>query len=57
MIEDDFRIDGVLLDIASIALPASLALAADPLTSLVDTAYVGHVGMLQLCNFYYQQTT
>ncbi|KMZ62226.1 MATE efflux family protein expressed [Zostera marina] len=41
-------VDGVLLDIASIALPAALALAADPLTSLVDTAYVGHVGSVEL---------
>lgn len=28
----------------SIALPAALALAADPITSLVDTAFVGHLG-------------
>lgn len=28
----------------SIALPAALALAADPITSLVDTAFVGHIG-------------
>lgn len=29
----------------SIALPAALALAADPVTSLVDTAFVGHIGI------------
>lgn len=28
----------------SIALPVALALAADPLTSLVDTAFVGRLG-------------
>lgn len=36
--------DQLGLDILSIALPAALALAADPLTSLVDTAFVGHLG-------------
>lgn len=35
-----------MLDILSIALPAALALAADPITSLVDTAFVGHLGNL-----------
>ncbi|KNA21682.1 hypothetical protein SOVF_041010 [Spinacia oleracea] len=32
----------------SIALPALLALAADPITSLVDTAFVGHLGSFEL---------
>ena len=27
-----------------IALPAALALAADPIASLIDTAFVGHIG-------------
>lgn len=31
-------------EILSIALPAALALAADPVVSLVDTAFVGHIG-------------
>ncbi|XP_055807411.1 protein DETOXIFICATION 44, chloroplastic isoform X2 [Solanum dulcamara] len=35
--------DGVGWDIVSIALPAALALASDPITSLVDTAFVGHL--------------
>ncbi|XP_057753582.1 protein DETOXIFICATION 44, chloroplastic-like isoform X2 [Arachis stenosperma] len=30
-------------EILSITLPAALALAADPLTSLIDTAFVGHI--------------
>ncbi|CAL9236019.1 unnamed protein product [Arabidopsis halleri] len=34
--------------IISIALPAALALAADPITSLVDTAFVGHIGSAEL---------
>jgi Na+-driven multidrug efflux pump len=37
------RIDGVAADIISIAAPAVLALAADPVTALVDTAFVGHI--------------
>ncbi|MED6156532.1 Protein DETOXIFICATION 44, chloroplastic [Stylosanthes scabra] len=35
-------------EILSIALPAALALAADPLTSLIDTAFVGHIGAAEL---------
>ncbi|XP_021908433.1 protein DETOXIFICATION 44, chloroplastic [Carica papaya] len=42
------RVDELGLEIISIALPAALALAADPLTSLVDTAYVGHLGSVEL---------
>ncbi|KAF8054134.1 hypothetical protein N665_1345s0007 [Sinapis alba] len=36
------------MEIMSIALPAALALAADPITSLVDTAFVGHIGSAEL---------
>lgn len=36
------------MEILSIALPAALALAADPIASLVDTAYVGHIGSVEL---------
>ncbi|PUZ43396.1 hypothetical protein GQ55_8G005700 [Panicum hallii var. hallii] len=42
------RIDGVAADIISIAAPAVLALAADPITALVDTAFVGHIGSAEL---------
>lgn len=38
------KFDGIGWDIVSIALPAALALASDPITSLVDTAFVGHLG-------------
>ena len=38
------KFDGLVPEILSIALPAALALAADPITSLVDTAFVGHIG-------------
>lgn len=45
---DGFKLDEVGWEIVSIALPAALALAADPLTSLVDTAFVGHLGSVEL---------
>ena len=38
------KLDVLALEILSIALPAALALLADPITSLVDTAFVGHLG-------------
>ncbi|KAL6653422.1 hypothetical protein ACP70R_009000 [Stipagrostis hirtigluma subsp. patula] len=43
-----FRLDGVAVDILGIAVPAVLALAADPITALVDTAFVGHIGSAEL---------
>ncbi|KAB2630438.1 MATE efflux family protein 2 [Pyrus ussuriensis x Pyrus communis] len=46
--DDRFKLDGIFVDILSIALPAALALAADPITSLVDTAFVGHLGSVEL---------
>ncbi|URD83692.1 Zn-finger in Ran binding protein [Musa troglodytarum] len=42
------RGDEISLEILSIALPAVLALAADPIASLVDTAFVGHLGSVEL---------
>ncbi|KAK9916841.1 hypothetical protein WJX75_007700 [Coccomyxa subellipsoidea] len=36
--------------IASLALPALATLAADPLASLIDIAYLGHLGSLQLAS-------
>ncbi|XP_068340039.1 protein DETOXIFICATION 44, chloroplastic-like [Pyrus communis] len=41
--DERFKLDGIFVDFLSIALPAALALAADPITSLVDTAFVGHL--------------
>ncbi|KAG8089298.1 hypothetical protein GUJ93_ZPchr0011g28538 [Zizania palustris] len=43
-----FMLDEISMDILSIALPAVLALAADPITALIDTAFVGHVGSAEL---------
>ncbi|KAK4259144.1 hypothetical protein QN277_005507 [Acacia crassicarpa] len=42
------KFDNLGMDIFSIALPAALALAADPIASLVDTAFVGHIGSVEL---------
>ncbi|KAI4302666.1 hypothetical protein MLD38_038387 [Melastoma candidum] len=47
-LRDGFRLSELGAEIFSIALPAALALAADPITSLVDTAYVGHIGSAEL---------
>ncbi|CAD6269123.1 unnamed protein product [Miscanthus lutarioriparius] len=43
-----FALDTIGLDILSVALPAALALAADPIAALVDTAFVGHLGSAEL---------
>ncbi|KAK4418890.1 protein DETOXIFICATION 44, chloroplastic [Sesamum alatum] len=45
---EGFKLDGLGMEILSIALPAALALAADPITSLVDTGFVGHLGSAEL---------
>nr|XP_016436433.1 PREDICTED: protein DETOXIFICATION 44, chloroplastic-like isoform X1 [Nicotiana tabacum] len=45
---EELKFDGIGWEIMSIALPAALALAADPITSLVDTAFVGHLGSVEL---------
>ncbi|KAJ3702877.1 hypothetical protein LUZ61_006582 [Rhynchospora tenuis] len=39
-----FKLDKLGKEILNIAIPASLALAADPLASLVDTAFMGQLG-------------
>jgi hypothetical protein len=39
-----FKLDGLGSEVLRIAVPASLALAADPLASLVDTAFIGRLG-------------
>ncbi|KAL0338129.1 UNVERIFIED_CONTAM: protein DETOXIFICATION 44, chloroplastic [Sesamum angustifolium] len=45
---EGFKLDGLGMEILSIAMPAALALAADPITSLVDTGFVGHLGSAEL---------
>ncbi|XAR69449.1 hypothetical protein NMG60_11001030 [Bertholletia excelsa] len=43
-----FNKDELGLEIAAIALPAALALTADPIASLIDTAFIGHIGPVEL---------
>ncbi|KAL9256089.1 DETOXIFICATION 43-like protein [Drosera capensis] len=43
-----FKLDTVGKDILGMALPAALALAADPIASLIDTAFIGHIGPVEL---------
>lgn len=40
-----FKLDKLGLEIAQIAFPAALALTADPIASLVDTAFIGQIGI------------
>lgn len=42
------RLDKLGVEIASIAFPAALALTADPIASLVDTAFIGQIGSIEL---------
>lgn len=39
------KLDELGLEIARISLPAALALTADPVASLVDTAFIGRIGI------------
>ncbi|KAI4334575.1 hypothetical protein L6164_019249 [Bauhinia variegata] len=43
-----FKSDSLCREILSIALPAALALTADPIASLVDTAFIGQIGPVEL---------
>ncbi|KAM7524532.1 hypothetical protein LguiA_014434 [Lonicera macranthoides] len=43
-----FKKDELNSEIAMIALPAALALMADPIASLIDTAFIGHIGSVEL---------
>nr|GLL40894.1 protein DETOXIFICATION 43-like [Ipomoea trifida] len=43
-----FKWDDLGEEILSIAFPAALALAADPVASLIDTAFIGHLGSVEI---------
>ncbi|EEF30217.1 DNA-damage-inducible protein f, putative [Ricinus communis] len=43
-----FKMDELGLDILRIAVPAAMALAADPVASLIDTAFIGHLGAVEI---------
>lgn len=41
-----FKLDDLGVEIATIALPAAMALTADPIASLIDTAFIGQIGII-----------
>ncbi|KAL8109683.1 protein DETOXIFICATION 43-like [Apium graveolens] len=43
-----FKMDALGSEILRIAFPAALALAADPIASIIDTAFIGHLGAVEL---------
>ncbi|KAI3750249.1 hypothetical protein L2E82_20882 [Cichorium intybus] len=43
-----FSKDELNSEITKIAIPAALGLMADPIASLIDTAYIGHLGSVEL---------
>ncbi|WVZ95164.1 hypothetical protein U9M48_040962 [Paspalum notatum var. saurae] len=43
-----FRWDELGREVMGIAVPGALALMADPVASLVDTAFIGHIGPVEL---------
>ncbi|KAJ8565624.1 hypothetical protein K7X08_008200 [Anisodus acutangulus] len=43
-----FKFDDLGMEILQIAFPAALALAADPIASLIDTAFIGHLGSVEI---------
>ncbi|KAJ9685712.1 hypothetical protein PVL29_017662 [Vitis rotundifolia] len=43
-----FKMDELGSEILCLAFPAALALAADPIASLIDTAFIGHLGPVAL---------
>ncbi|KAB2600547.1 MATE efflux family protein FRD3-like [Pyrus ussuriensis x Pyrus communis] len=43
-----FKWDTLGKEILQIAFPAALAVAADPVASLIDTAFIGHIGPVEL---------
>ncbi|KAL6125054.1 hypothetical protein ACLB2K_077562 [Fragaria x ananassa] len=43
-----FKWDMLGKEILQIAVPAALAVAADPVASLIDTAFIGHIGPVEL---------
>ncbi|KAI9116601.1 hypothetical protein K1719_012259 [Acacia pycnantha] len=43
-----FKMDSIGKELLGIAFPAALAVAADPIASLIDTAFIGHLGPVEL---------
>ncbi|KAF5822410.1 hypothetical protein HanRHA438_Chr01g0026521 [Helianthus annuus] len=43
-----FKMDSLGKEILTIAVPATMAFAADPVASLIDTAFIGHIGAVEI---------
>lgn len=43
-------------EILRIAFPAALALAADPIASLIDTAFIGRIGMMVMSMLFHMKS-
>ncbi|KAJ0810024.1 putative multi antimicrobial extrusion protein [Helianthus annuus] len=43
-----FKLDSLGKEILTIAVPAAMAFAADPVASLIDTAFIGHIGAVEI---------
>ncbi|KAG4969106.1 MATE efflux family protein FRD3 [Glycine soja] len=43
-----FKLDALSREILGIAFPAALAVVADPIASLIDTTFIGHLGPVEL---------
>ncbi|KAK1413314.1 hypothetical protein QVD17_35086 [Tagetes erecta] len=42
------KMDSLGKEIVTIAVPAAMAFAADPVASLIDTAFIGHIGPVEI---------
>ncbi|KAI9116652.1 hypothetical protein K1719_012310 [Acacia pycnantha] len=43
-----FKLDSIGRELLGMAVPAAMAVAADPIASLIDTAFIGHIGAVEL---------
>ncbi|KAJ0783553.1 putative multi antimicrobial extrusion protein [Helianthus annuus] len=43
-----FKMDSLGKEILTIAVPAAMAFAADPVASLINTAFIGHIGAVEI---------
>ncbi|KAH1222993.1 Protein DETOXIFICATION 43 [Glycine max] len=48
VVELIFKLDALSREILGIAFPAALAVVADPIASLIDTTFIGHLGPVEL---------
>jgi len=49
--------DSIGKEILGIAFPSALAVAADPIASLIDTAFIGHLGTFPCHHVMFEQKT